>query len=124
MLGGSLLQVLMPLICLGTFLLKMHDPFAASVTLWWAGESCMDLAPYINDARALELVLIGGVTGRDKPDMHDWANILERLGLLEYDHHLAVMTNGFGMLLMLTACVWAGYLLWKEWRALPSHKSL
>lgn len=121
-LGGSLLQVLIPLICLGSFLIKMRDPYAAAVMLWWTGESCLDLAPYINDARALELTLIGGVTGRDNPDMHDWANILERLGLLEYDHLLAAMAKGCGILLLLTACAWGGYVIGKEWRMLRSGK--
>ena len=33
-LGGSLGQILMPLICLGTFVVKTRDPFGASVALW------------------------------------------------------------------------------------------
>lgn len=44
-LGGSLGQVLMPLVCLATFLVKTRDPFGASVALWWVAESLMDLAP-------------------------------------------------------------------------------
>ena len=34
-LGGSLGQILMPLICLGTFVLKTRDSFGGSVALWW-----------------------------------------------------------------------------------------
>ncbi len=64
-LGGSLLQVLVPLICLVTFLTRHLNPFGASVTLWWMGHSLIDLAPYINDARAQQMILLGGVTGRD-----------------------------------------------------------
>ena len=52
-LGGSLGQLLMPLICLIVFLVKTKDTFAASFALWWFGENFMDLAPYINDARSL-----------------------------------------------------------------------
>lgn len=114
-LGGSLAQLIMPLICLFTFLIKMRDPFAASVTLWWFGESFMDLAPYINDARALNLILIGGVTGKDVPDFHDWEYILGRLNLLPYDHFLAGMANALGIACMLTAYLWGGYLLYKEY---------
>ncbi len=43
-LGGSLMQLIVPLICLTTFLLKTKDTFAASVSLWWLAESLMDLA--------------------------------------------------------------------------------
>ncbi len=66
-LGGSLGQVLMPLICLGTFLIKTRDPFGASVALWWTAESIMDVAPYINDARDMELISTGwGDRERDR----------------------------------------------------------
>jgi hypothetical protein len=101
-LGGSLGQVLMPMICLGTFLVKTRDPFGAAVALWWTAESLMDIAPYINDARALDLMLIGGVTGKET-DGHDWNNILTMLGLLEWDHRLAHFTYNIGILLMLAS---------------------
>ncbi|HXV69174.1 MAG TPA: hypothetical protein VD738_09645, partial [Nitrospira sp.] len=83
--GGSLGQVVMPVVCLGTFLVKTRDPFGASVALWWTGQNFMDIAPYINDARAMDLILLGGVTGKET-DGHDWNNILTMLGLLEWDH--------------------------------------
>ena len=54
-LGGSLSQVLMPLVCLAVFLIKSRDTFAAAFALWWTGQNFMDLAPYINDARSLTL---------------------------------------------------------------------
>ena len=61
-LGGSLSQLAIPLICLFSFLLKTRDSFAASFCLWWFGESFMDLAPYINDARSLTMPLLGGIS--------------------------------------------------------------
>lgn len=118
-LGGSLGQILMPLVCVGTFLLKSRDPFGASVALWWAAENFMDVAPYINDARALDLTLLGGVTGKET-DGHDWENILGMLGWLQYDHLLAHLSYNFGILLMLTSVVWGGLLLWKHYRRLSS----
>jgi len=44
----------------------------------------MDMAPYIADARALELVLLGGYTGAEV-EGHDWEYLLGATGLLEYD---------------------------------------
>jgi hypothetical protein len=64
-LGGTLGQLLIPIICMGALLITTRNTFGASASLWWLGQNFMDIAPYINDARALELVLIGGVTGRD-----------------------------------------------------------
>ena len=60
----------MPFVCLVTFVLKTRDPFGASVALWWSAENFMDVAPYINDARAMELILLGGFTGQEV-DAHD-----------------------------------------------------
>jgi hypothetical protein len=114
MLGGSLMQLLVPLVCLITFVLKTRDNFAASVTLWWLGESLMDLAPYINDARSLRLILLGGVTGRDVADYHDWEFILRKLGMLRYDHFLAQTANTIGILLMLSAFAWGGFVLYRQ----------
>lgn len=114
-LGGSLGQILMPVICLATFLLKTRDPFGASVALWWTAENFMDVAPYINDARALDLILLGGVTGKDS-DGHDWEHILGALGWLEYDHRLAHLAYDTGILLMLASFAWGGLLLFRHFR--------
>jgi hypothetical protein len=118
-LGGTLGQILMPMICLGTFVIKTRDPFGASVALWWTAESLMDIAPYINDARALDLMLIGGVTGKET-DGHDWNNILRMLGLLEWDHWLAHLTYNLGILLMLGSFLWGGIVLLRHYRRFSS----
>jgi len=118
--GGSLMQLLVPLICLLTFLVKTRDTFAASVSLWWLAENFMDLAPYINDARDLKLILLGGVTGQDVDDFHDWQYILRNMGLLRYDHLLAHTMQMIGIALMIGACAWGGLLLFKQFRILRS----
>ena len=115
-LGGSLTQCLVPLICLLAFLVKTRDPFAASVSLWWLGENLIDLAPYINDARALKLMLLGGVTGRDVEDYHDWEFILRKIGLLEYDHLIAKTAHVIGALFMICALLWGGSVLLSQYR--------
>src|SRR3989442_15577761 len=58
-LGGSLGQLLMPLICLGAFLFYNNDAFGATVALFYFAERLMDLVPYINDVRYLQLILYG-----------------------------------------------------------------
>jgi hypothetical protein len=114
-LGGTLGQLLIPLICLGAFLLKTRDTFAGSFALWWFGENFMDLAPYINDARSLSLPLLGGNTGRTSPyGFHDWEFILKKTGLIRYDHLLADFSYRFGTILMIFALIWGGYILFKQ----------
>ena len=120
-LGGSLGQLLMPLVVMLVFLLRQRDPFGASVGLWWLAQSLMDLAPYIGDARRGELLLLGGVTGSDAPGHHDWRNLLGRLGLLHRDRDYAGGGDALGELLMVLAIAWGAALLWRQWRRLSSR---
>jgi hypothetical protein len=116
--GGSLGQLIMPLVVLFTFLLRYGNTFGAAVALWWFAQSCMDLAPYIGDARAGELLLLGGVTGMDAPGYHDWSNILRRTGMLRYDRDLAAAVDLLGELLMWTSIVWAAAVLYRQYQNL------
>lgn len=110
-LGGTLGQWLVPLAVTVSFFLKA-DRFAASVGLWWLGQSFMDISPYIDDARAGQLLLLGGVTGSEVEDYHDWEIILTRLGLMQYDHLIAWLSFGCGVVLMLAAIIWGGWVLY------------
>lgn len=115
-LGGTLGQLLMPLICTVVFLLQTRDTFAASVGLWWFGENFLDLAPYIGDARAGVLPLLGGNTGHASPyGFHDWEFLLTETGLLRYDQAIARLSHGIGSVIMLLAVAWGGYVLWKTY---------
>lgn len=116
-LGGTLGQLLMPAVCFGVLLLRTRDAFGAAVAMWWLAESFMDIAPYINDARSLNLMLLGGVTGKDVPDYHDWEFILRKLGLLKMDHALAYLAQGTGIVLMVAALLWAAVNVWREYNA-------
>ncbi|UCG78478.1 MAG: zinc ribbon domain-containing protein [Nitrospirota bacterium] len=117
-LGGSLMQLIIPLVCLSVFLLRTRDTYAASVSLWWLGESMLDLAPYINDARAMNMILIGGITGKDDPDFHDWHHLLRDLGMLNYDHTIAMAVFSVGIAFILIGLAWGGYLLYRQFKNL------
>lgn len=111
-LGGSLLQLLVPIIFLISFL-KRRDTFAASIMLWWFAQSMMDLVAYIDDAQRQEMWLLGGVQGKDLPGIHDWNNILSQLGMLEYEHVIAFIFSWCAITLMIMAFGWGGVLLKK-----------
>jgi hypothetical protein len=117
-LGGSLTQLLIPIMALGVLLFQQRDTFGASIGLWWLGQSIMDMAPYINDARSGELLLLGGMTGRDNPDHHDWRNILGDFGILEYDHSIAALVNLIGKGLILLSFVWGSGILYRQYHSL------
>ncbi len=117
-LGGTLTQWLIPFVVICAFLIKTRDPFGASIGLWWLGQSFMDAAPYINDARAGRLILLGGSTGQERPDYHDWRNILGDLGWLEYDHTIAGMINFLGIIFIILSFCWGAYLLFLQYKNL------
>jgi len=104
-LGGSLLQFLIPLVAAGSFI-RQEQPFSAAICVWWAGQNLVDLAPYIADARALRLTLIGGRTGAEV-EGHDWEFILTQLGVTHLDRSIGTWTHAIGMLLMVSALAFA-----------------
>jgi len=122
-LGGTLAQLLMPCICMGALLLTTRNTLGASASLWWLGQNFMDIAPYINDSRALKLILIGGVTGREV-DGHDWENILGMLRWQQYDHILAHISYTIGIILMITSFIWGGYILYCQFKNVDEFKHI
>ena len=120
-LGGSLTQVLIPLAC-AVALFRKGDRFGAAVGVWWAGENLVDLAPYVADARALQLVLLGGHTGAEV-EGHDWEAILGALGWLPYDVTLGHAFRRVGLLVMLGAMGWAGWTLRAQYAIVKASRA-
>ena len=114
-LGGSLFQLLVPL-GLAVAFLKQQNPFGAVVCTWWAGENLIDVAPYIADARALQLVLLGGKTGAEV-EGHDWEYILATLGWMRFDRTLGLWAHRTGLLMMMGSLIWGGLYLARNRRA-------
>jgi hypothetical protein len=118
LLGGSLFQVLLPLIFGGVFLVKNRDPFAASVMLWWAAVAVMDVAPYIYDAAQPQHILLTGRTGDS--GSHDFIDTLGDLGLLHKAQPIGRAVHAFGVLATLAALAWGAYIVWQQRKSSPS----
>ncbi len=115
-LGGSLGQLLMPLVCLFVLWFKTLDAFGAGACAWWFGENFLDMAPYINDARDLALPLLGGNVGETSPyGFHDWEFILGETGLVRFDHTFAGIAHVSGSIFMLLAIAWCAYWLRRQY---------
>lgn len=106
-LGGSLLQFLIPVIAAIGFL-RQHEPerFGAAICTWWAGQNLVDLAPYIADSRSLQLVLLGGRTGAEV-EGHDWEYILTQLGMTHLDQAIGRGTYALGLIIMVASLIFA-----------------
>ncbi len=111
--GGSFFQCCVPLGLAYYFTRQRPDPAGQLVSFWWAGQNLHDLAPYIGDARALALPLIGewnDEVAEMRADRHDWHNILSPLGMLPLDHALANLAFFMGSIAMLVAAGFGLYL--------------
>lgn len=108
-LGGTLGQLLMPLVLAGALLVTNRDPFGASFGLWFFGVSLLDVAPYMYDALHPQLTLLNGQTG--EAGGHDWIFLFSSLGLLAKAQLIGGLIHTLGALVIVGALAWTGWLL-------------
>ena len=103
-LGGTLLQLLVPALLAGYFLVKQRAPFSAAVCAWWLGEGLTNVAVYMADAREMKLELVGG-------GEHDWTQLFYQFGLLgeESVARVSGLTHGLGVMVMRAALTWCAF---------------
>ncbi len=83
-LGGSLTQVVFPLLFALYFLRNREgarDIHAATVCVWWSSMNLVSVAMYCADALPMKLMLVSGGTGQEV-DGHDWNQLLVGWGVL------------------------------------------
>ena len=105
--GGSLFQVVFPLIFAGYFIWRKQHYSAAIVTLW-VGQSVLNVWVYASDAVVMQLVLTSGFTGSEG-SFHDWNYLLTSTGLLDSTKGVAKVIRFFGTLTIIAAGVSAIY---------------
>lgn len=105
-LGGTISQLMWPLILLAYFL-RRRDFLASSFCLFWFGENFLNISKYVADARSMRLPLVGG-------GIHDWNFLLGKWGILKYDHTIANIIFTLGVLLMSGSMVWVLFVTKKE----------
>ena len=103
-LGGSVLQVLVPAACAIAFVWQ-HQPFGAGLCGIWTAQSLVGVSLYIADARTQDLPLLGG-----DGVIHDWNYLLGRLGLLAWDLALGRATAVLAGLIIVGSAVLAALL--------------
>ncbi len=118
-LGGTLAQLIMPVVLMVALLRKNHDPFGAALGLWLLGVSVLDVAPYMYDALDPQLMLLSGATGEEGG--HDWIFLFKSLGWLRGAQGIGTFTHRLGALVVLLALAWAGWVLVLQWRRLRTQ---
>lgn len=108
-LGGTLGQLIMPVILGAALLVKNRDPFGASIGLWFFGVSLLDIAPYMYDALHPQLILLSGMTGEEGG--HDWIYLFSSLGLLRASQWFGGVIHTLGAFTTILAMVWGGWAL-------------
>lgn len=97
--GGSLFQVIMPALFVAYF--WYHDNlFAAAMTLFWVGQSILNVSVYAGDSLALQLPLLGG-----QDATHDWNYLLTSLDLLQSTKTVAAVIRVIGTATIILAAV-------------------
>jgi len=110
-LGGSLVQCLVPLISFVMFY-RQEDYFAFSFSFVWLGTNLHGVARYVADARAMQLDLVSPFGGGDGGVIHDWNWLLAKLGWLTHDHEIAAVLRVLAIACLWLGVAWGAYLLW------------
>jgi hypothetical protein len=109
--GGTLGQLLIPLVC-AVALQHRGDNFGAAVCVAWMAMSGMDSAVYAYDAADPVLPLIGGGTGVDS--FHDFIFLFERYGQLGHARGWAIAMKTASALLLFASLAWGAVLLFLQ----------
>ena len=111
-LGGTMMQLIIPLICMYVLLVRSKDPFGSAICFWWVGENFLDISIYMNDAERMWLPLLGGRFGHSSPyGVHDWNYILTELNILQFCQLFAKLVFFLGFLIIIISLIWALILL-------------
>lgn len=111
--GGSLNQVLMPLIFVLYFWFWQKSKYSASLLLFWVGQSLANISVYAGDAVKMQLPLLGGGNGWET-GMHDWNWLLIRLGWLHFTDTVAKIILAAGWAAMIFALIGSLYFALKK----------
>lgn len=108
--GGTIVEVAVPLGAAAYLLLKQHDPFGATVCLFWLGTVLVGAGTYAADARAQALPLVSPF-GPVDVDSHDWTVVLMKYGMLSRDQEIGGLLRTAGMAAMAGGIVLGGWVV-------------
>ena len=100
-LGGTLLELIVPAALAVAFFWRREIPGFAFCTFWFF-ENFLYIGVYMSDARAQALPLVGAGD-------HDWAILFGQWGLMARDTAIGQTTRAIGWLGMVAVVAWLGW---------------
>jgi hypothetical protein len=97
-LGGTLGELLVPLLC-ALFFFGQREISAVAFCSFWCFENFLYIGTYMADARTLSLPLVGSGD-------HDWEILFGQWGMLTRDQQIGGITRVLGWLGMLATVAW------------------
>ncbi len=94
-LGGSLTQILIPIIFAGYFFLQ-RDIFSGGIVSMWVGQNFVEVSRYAGDAVFQRLQLLGG-----DGVIHDWNWLLSTTHLLKYTSLISNIIYSLGIFILI-----------------------
>lgn len=92
MLGGTLMQILLPLVCAILFF-RWKKKFSVQLCLFWLAHSLINVSVYIDDADKMKLRIIGKI--------HDWNWILGKMDITEHASEIGYFVFGLAIVTFL-----------------------
>jgi hypothetical protein len=105
-LGGTLGELIVPVVCLLLFLYR-GETQAIAFAAFWFFENFLYIATYMGDARAAALPLVGS-------DESDWAILFTHWGVLHLDRTIAAWMRGLGWLGMIATVAWLAWMYFRN----------
>jgi hypothetical protein len=108
-LGGTLAELIVPLLCAAYFFWQREISGFAFCAFWFF-ENCPYIGTYMADARAQDLPLVGSGD-------HDWGILFGQWGLLMQDQKIGGATRALGWMGMVAVIGWLGWRTYQSARA-------
>ncbi len=105
-LGGTLAELLVPLLC-ASFFFVQRQTYGLAFSLFWFFENFLYIGTYMADARTLILPLVNS-------DESDWTILFEQWGVLLYDQKIGHFTRQLGWLGMFAVVAWLAFRLYND----------
>ena len=107
-LGGTLGELLVPMLCAAYFFWQ-RETTGFAFSCFWFFENFPYIGTYMADARAQALPLVGSDTG-------DWTILFGQWGLLLQDQKIGSFMRSLGWIGMIAAAAWLAYRMFQDSR--------